>query len=165
MTLQLTGGDARQTLTVRYVPLLAWTFIGLLVYGISTIIAAINDGRQPINEGVVSAIMVLIGFAIFVAFTTGQVAITTFDRANDLVRVTQYGLRGRVLKERPLSEVVGVQVRVLRRAQHRLELLMRSGEQIPLSPYYVVTFSNQAMHKISALLDVEAQVVMQPRRY
>ncbi len=165
MTLQLTGGDARQTLTVRYFPLLAWAFVALASYGISTIFIAINAGRQPVTEGVIGAVALLVIFTMFVAATAGQFAITTFDRASDLVRIARYGVRGRVIIERPLSEVVGVQATVLRRAQHRLELQFRSGERVPLSPYYVVTFSNSAMNKISALIGVEPQIVQQPRRY
>lgn len=158
MTLQITGGDARQTLTVRYFPLLAWSFVALAGYGISTIFVAINDGRQPVTEGVIAAVALLVIFTMFVAATAGQFAMITFDRANDMVRIAQYGIRGRVIIERPLSEVVGVYATVLRRAQHRLELQLRSGERVPLTPYYVVTFSNRAMHKIGALIGVEPQI-------
>jgi hypothetical protein len=165
MTLQLTGGDARQTLTVQYFPLLAWSFVGLAGYGISTIFIAINAGRQPVNEGVIAAVALLVIFTMFVAATAGQFVITTFDRGRDLVRIARYSVRGRTIIERPLSEVVGVQVRVLRRAQHRLELQFRSGEKVPLSPYYVVTFSNSAMHKISKLIGVEPEIIHQPRRF
>lgn len=165
MTLQLTGGDARQTLTVRYFPLLAWSFVGVATYGITTIFIAINEGRQPVTEGVIAAVALLVIFTMFVAATAGQFIATTFDRAADKVRIARYSIRGRLIIERPLSEVVGFQVTVLRRAQHRLELQMRSGERLPLTPFYVVTFNNSAMHKISALLGVEPKIEYKQRRF
>jgi hypothetical protein len=165
MTLQVTGGDARQTLSIRYFPLLAWSFVALAAYGISTIFIAINDGRQPVNEGVIAAVALLVIFTMFVAATAGQFVTTTFDRSRDLVRIARYSIRGRLIIERPLSEVVGLQVTVLRRAQHRLELQFRSGERLPLTPFYVVTFSNSAMHKISALLGVEPKIEHKVRRF
>lgn len=158
----LSVGD--RGLTLRYYPALAWLFIGLVLYGVGTILVAVQAGIQPLTAGTIFAIAALLAMVLFVAATAGQYVVCSFERSSNLMRICHYGLLGRRTIERPLSEVTRLNVRILRRAQHRVELQMRSGEQIPLTPYYVVTFGTSVITRLGRLLGLEPNVIEAPRR-
>jgi hypothetical protein len=160
MTLNLVRGSADR-LTMRYIPLLAWLFIALTIYGLGTMIAAVANGSRVLDAGTAFALMILAALALIAAATAGQLVDCRFDRRADEVRISRYGLRGRIVQTRRLSEVVGLEVRVLRRAQHRVELRLRSGERLPLTPYYVVALSGGSIGRLGALIGVTPVVVQQ----
>ncbi len=155
----LRGGESR--LTLRYIPLLAWSFIGLTLYGAGAILAQVACGARALGGGTLGGLAMLVALALLAALSVGQLVVCRFDRAGDELRIARYGLRGRAVQTRPLSEVVGLDVRVLRRAQHRLELRLRSGERLPLTPYYVLAFGAGGIERLAALLGVEPAVVQQ----
>ncbi|NNJ09478.1 hypothetical protein EKD04_003955 [Chloroflexales bacterium ZM16-3] len=160
MTINLIqGGESR--LTLRYVPLLAWSFICLTLYGVGTLVAEVLAGARAMDNGTMIGLAALITLVLLAAVTAGQFVVCSFDRGGDEVRVASYGLHGRAVQTRPLSEVVGVDVRVLRRAQHRLELRLRSGERLPLTPYYVVAFGTSGIERIGTMIGVEPVTIMQ----
>ncbi len=148
-----------QQLTVRYLPVLSWAFVGLALFGCSDIVRRINDGRQELNAGTVLALAVLLGLALFVMATAGQLVVIRFNRRADQLRLRRYGLHGRATVERQISDLVGLDVRVLRRAQHRLELRFKSGERLPLTPYYVVSFNPNGMGRLSRMLGISPTVL------
>jgi hypothetical protein len=141
-------------LTVRYVPALAWAFGVLAAYGVGSVIAGMAGGRIPVQAGSLFALLGLIGFTAFVLVSGGQLVLARFDRAADMVQIRRYGLTGFVHEERRLSEIVGLELRLLRRAQHRIELRFRSGERLPLTSYYVISFNNRGLDRLSALLGI-----------
>lgn len=163
MTINLLRG-AGDRLTLRYIPLLSWIFVGLACYGIGTIVTDLLAGRQAPQGSILLGLSALVVMALFVAISGGQLVICRFDRRADRLQIMRYGLHGRATQTRPISEVVGLDVRVLRRAQHRIELRMRSGERLPLSPYYVVAFSTGNIDRLAALLGVEPVTVQQQAR-
>jgi hypothetical protein len=158
----VTGGE--RALTVRYVPLLVWGFLAMACCGVITLVAGMVAGRQPATLGAIGATALLLGFALFVGLVGGELVVATFDRAADLVRIRRYGLRGLSMSERRLSDLAGLEVRVLRRAQHRIELRFRSGERLPLTNYYVVSLNSQGLRRLSALLGVEPTVTAEPKQ-
>lgn len=155
---------AERSLTVRYVPVLAWSFIVFAVYGIGDILTRLLDGRTPADPGTALGLALLIGLAIFVLYSGGQFVVASFDGMTDTVRIVRYGLQGRTLIERRLSEVIGLDVRVLRRAQHRVELRLSSGERLPLTPYYVVSFTTSGLERLGAFLNMEPTLIRERRR-
>lgn len=159
----LTGGERR--LMVRYLPVLTWSFTALALFGIGDIVARMLDGRLPVAAGPITAIAILLAMIGFVLYTGGHLVVATFDREHDAVRIARYGLQGRKVDDRRLSDVVGLDVRLLRRAQHRLELRMRSGERVPLTPYYVVSFGMAGVPRLSGFLGFEPTLVQQGRRW
>ncbi|MBX0327004.1 hypothetical protein K2Z83_04820, partial [Oscillochloris sp. ZM17-4] len=160
MTINLMqGGESR--LTIRYLPLLAWLFIGVTLYGVGTLVAELAAGSRAMDGGTALGLAGLITLVLFVAVAAGQFVVCTFDRGGDQVRIARYGLHGRAVQTRPLSEVVGMDVRVLRRAQHRIELRLRSGERLSLTPYYVVAYGTGGIERIGALIGVEPVTIMQ----
>lgn len=159
MTIMSVGGG-EGAVTLRYIPVLVWGFAALAAFGVSQIVARIVAGQVPDGPGPLIALAALIGFTLFVLSSGGQLVVASFDRATDTVRVRRYGLTGRRAEERRLSEVVGLDVRILRRAQHRIELRLRSGERLPLTSYYVVTFSTRGLSRLSDLLGLAPTVVV-----
>lgn len=141
-------------LTVRYVPVLAWAFGALAAYGIASVIAGMAMGGVPVRPGSVLALLGLIGFTAFVLISSGQLVVARFDRAGDKVEIRRFGLAGMAREQRRLSEIVGLDLRLLRRAQHRIELRFRSGERLPLTNYYVISFNNRGLQRLSALLGI-----------
>lgn len=158
----VTGGE--RALTVRYLPVAVWAFAALAVAGVGALVAAMVAGRQPATAGALGATALLLAFTLFVAFVGGELVVATFDRAGDRVRIRRYGLRGASSTERRLSDLAGLEVRVLRRAQHRIELRFRSGERLPLTPYYVVSLNGRGLRRLSALLGMEPTLAEEPRR-
>lgn len=158
MTIQSIN-ESPDRLTLRYFPLVAWLFVAVSVYGLGTIAAAMLAGRQPADGGSFMAVALLGGFTLFVALMGGQVSTAHFDRRAGTVRLRSYGLVGRRAEERPLQEVVGLRVRVLRRSQHRIELQLRSGELLPLTAGYVVTFTSGGIGRLSAYLGLPPEFV------
>lgn len=156
-------GAGERAITVRYMPVFAWLFVLLAAYGISQIIARMTAGLTPVNGGSLMAVGLLLAMALFILYVGGQLVVVTFDRPADLVRMRRYGLTGRQVEERRLSDVVSLDVRILRRAQHRIELRLSSGERLPLTPYYVVTFNNGGVMRLSERLGLPATVI-QPER-
>lgn len=154
MTIFSVAGGER-AMTVRYIPVVVWGFGALAAYGVGDIVARMVDGRLPVSAGTLGALLLLIAFAGFVLYTGGQVVFAEFDRAADRVRVRRYGLSGRSVDERRLSELAGLEVRVLRRAQHRVELRFKSGERLPLTSYYVVTLNTRGLRRLSQMLGME----------
>ena len=155
-----TGNE--KVFTVRYVPVVAWAFMALTAYGVSQIIGRMLSGLTPVGPGSLIALAALVGMALFVFATGGQLVVASFDRAADQVLVRRYGLRGRAVDDRRLSELVGLDVRILRRAQHRLELRFSSGERLPLTPYYVVSLNNRGLLRLGEALGLQPTIV-QPR--
>lgn len=149
--------------TVRYMPVIAWLFAVLATYGVSQIAGRMAAGLTPLGFGPIMSMGLLLAMALYILYFGGQLVVVSFDRPADLVRVRRYGLTGRQVVERRLSEVVGLEVRILRRAQHRVELRLRSGERLPLTPYYVVTFNSGGVTRLSERLGLPATVV-QPER-
>jgi len=158
----VTGGE--RALTVRYLPLAVWAFLALAAYVIGALVVGMLTGSRPATAGALGATALLLGFTLFIALVGGELVIATFDRAADRVLIRRYGLRGFRRIERQLSELVGLEVRVLRRAQHRIELRFRSGERLPLTSYYVVSFNNRGLSRLSALLGLEPTLAPEPRR-
>lgn len=158
MTIQSIS-QSSDSFTVRHFPLLVWLFIGVTCYGIASIVAAMLAGRQPSDAGTFLALAMLGGFTLFVAVTGAQVTTAHFDRRAGTVRIRRYGLLGRAGEERPLADVVGLNVRVLRRSQHRLELRMKSGELLPLTPHYIVTFGSGGIFRLAAFLGVDPEII------
>lgn len=162
MTIFSVAGGER-AVTVRYLPVAAWAFVALAAYVAAQIVAAMAAGQTPVDAGSLVALAALVAFTLFIVYAGGQLVVASFDRAADLVRVRRYGLTGRQVEERRLGDVVGLEVRVLRRAQHRIELRLSSGERLPLTSYYVVTFNNRGLDRLSGVLGVQPTVI-EPRR-
>jgi hypothetical protein len=158
----VTGGE--RALTVRYVPVVVWAFVGLAAYGVGLLVVGMLAGRQPATPGALGATALLLAFTLFVAFAGGELVVASFDRPADRLRIRRYGLRGLTRTERRLSDLAGLEVRVLRRAQHRVELRFRSGERLPLTPYYVVSLNGRGLRRLSALLGMEPTLAVEPRQ-
>jgi len=158
VTIQTTV-EAADALTLRYYPILSWSFIAVALYGLTSIVRALADGRQPATGGTYVAMALLAGFTLFVAVAGGAVATARFDRRSDSVRLRRYGLLGVRSEERRLSEVVRLRVQVLRRSQHRVELQLQSGERLPLTTHYVVTFGGGGVGRLAAYLGMEPEIV------
>ena len=149
-------------LVVRYLPLLAWLFLLLTGYGVGTILAAVIAGRRAVDGGLLMSLVLLGGLMLFVLINGGDVVSATFDRSADRLRISRFGLRGLRVIERPLHEVVGLHVEVLRRSQHRVVLQLRSGERLPLTHAFVVTFSASGFAKIADFLGIEPALSTAP---
>ena len=160
MTFQLTQSNPDR-LTVHFIPWLTWSFVGLVVYGVSTIVQPIIAGSQPLTGGVALAVTLLVGMMLFTLITGGQLGICQIDHRRNMITVTSYGLLGRKRQERKLSDVKGLEVRILRRSQYRLLLALRSGERLPLAPFYLVSFSDRGIRRIAAALHVEPQMIQE----
>ncbi|PDV97566.1 hypothetical protein [Candidatus Chloroploca asiatica] len=163
MTLFLLSGD-RYNLNLRYLPLMVWLFVGLVIYGVVDIVTRMVDGRAPADIGGLTALALLISLGLFALHKGGEMVLASFDRGGDLIRIQRYGMTGRVVLERPFSELVAMDVRVLRRSQHRVELRFRSGERLPLTPYYVVTFNSGGLNRLASLLEVEPTLIAPVKR-
>jgi hypothetical protein len=158
----VTGGE--RALTVRYLPVAVWAFAAVALYGLGILVTGLLAGRQPATAGALGATALLLAFTLFVALVGGEAVVATFDRAADRVRIRRYGLRGFGSTERRLSDLAGLEVRVLRRAQHRIELRFHSGERLPLTSYYVVSFNSRGLRRLSALLGMEPTMAAEPKR-
>lgn len=158
MTIFSVAGHER-AVTVRYVPILAWGFSALAAYGVADVVGRMLDGRIAVTLASVGALGLLLAFTLFILYTGGQIVFASFDRAADAVRVRRYGLSGFSTTERRLSELAAVEVRVLRRAQHRVELKFASGERLPLTTYYVVSFNTRGLRRLGELLGIEPTLV------
>ena len=156
------GGE--RALTVRYLPVAVWAFAALAAYGVGLLVVGMVAGRVPATAGALGATALLLAFTLFVALVGGELVVASFDQAADMVRISRYGLRGASRTERRLSDLAGLEVRVLRRAQHRIELRFRSGERLPLTPYYVVSFNGRGLRRLSALLGMEPTLAEGPGR-
>jgi hypothetical protein len=153
----------KSAVTVRYIPVVTWAFAAVAAYGVADIVARMADGRIPISPATLGSLLLLVAFAGYVCFIGGQVVFATFDRAADLVLVRRYGINGFSRTERRLSEITGLEVRVLRKAQHRVELRFASGERMPLTSYYVVTFNTRGIRRLSEMLGVEPSLAEEAR--
>jgi hypothetical protein len=158
----VTGGE--RALTVRYLPVAVWLFVAAAIYGLGILVTGMLAGRQPATAGALGATALLLAFTLFVALVGGETVVASFDRAADRVRIRRYGLKGLSSTERRLSDLAGLEVRVLRRAQHRIELRFRSGERLPLTSYYVVSFNGRGLRRLSALLAMEPTLAPEPKR-
>lgn len=137
----------------------------MVLVGIGDIIARLLDGRLAWGSGSLVAIVALAGFALFTLFTGGQFVRIVFDRDADRIDLHQYGLRGIQITRRRISDLSGLDVRILRRAQHRIELRFRSGERLPITPYYIVSLRHQGLKRISALLGMQPTIIQAPARW
>ncbi|MCS6889427.1 MAG: hypothetical protein NZQ09_14565 [Chloroflexus sp.] len=164
MTWQLAHSGPDQ-LTVRFIPWLTWSFAALVIYGIGTITLPAFTGTQSLTTGEVVTIALLMGMMLFTLVTGGQLGICRIDRRNGKITVTSYGLLGRARQERSLADVKGLEVRVLRRAQYRLLLALRSGERLPLAPFYLVSFNDRGIRRIAAALGVEPEMIQEQRSF
>jgi hypothetical protein len=162
MTIVAVTGDA-QALTLRYVPVLAWAFGALAAYGVASVLAQMRAGVLAVGLGSLFALVLLIGFTLFVLATSGQFVVARFDRPADTVRLRRYGVVGVFRAERRLSDLVGLDLRRLRRAHHRIELRFRSGERLPLTQHYVISFNHRSLRRLSALLRIEPTLA-EPQR-
>ncbi|NTV63452.1 MAG: hypothetical protein HGA65_07935 [Oscillochloris sp.] len=160
MTINLVQGDTER-LTLRYIPLLAWAFIGLILYGIGQVVLGHVGGLAGLGSSKLFGLAALLAIAIATMLAAGQLVVCHFDWGDDEVRIVRYGLHGRAAHSRRLSEVVGIDIRVLRRTQHRVELRLRSGERLPLTPYYVLALSTGGVARLGARLGVELTTVQQ----
>lgn len=156
------AGDDR-LLRVRYMPVAAWGFVLLTALGIGDIVSRLLDGRATAVNGSIAAIAALAALALFVLYSGGQLVSISFDRVADRMQLRHYGLRG-LNVERRMSDLTGIEVRVLRRAQHRIELRFSSGERLPITPYYIISISNRGLKRISALLDMQPTIITPPSR-
>jgi hypothetical protein len=146
---------AEPVTTVRYVPAVAWIFAALSAYGVGDIVARMLDGRLSVTAGTLGALALLVGFALFALYTGGEIVAASFDRRADRILVRRYGITGATSTERRLSDLAGLEIRVLRRSQHRVELRFASGERLPLTSYYVVTFNTRALRRLGERLGIE----------
>lgn len=158
MTIFSVIGDHR-LLIARYLPIMTWFFAALTAYGVADVLTRLNDGRLAAGFGPLLGLATLIALALYALAAGGQFVVASFDRAADRVRVRRYGIDGFSTIDRPLSDVASLEVRVLRRAQHRIELRFRSGERLPLTRYYVVTINRHGLEQISAMLRLEPQIL------
>jgi hypothetical protein len=163
MAFQSTHRSA-QALQMRFMPLLAWAFLGFASYGIGTIIYDVATGRTVLDNGIVFALLALGTMVVFIAWSGSQFVIANFDAQHDRFRITRYDLRGRSIREHPLSEIVGIEIRFLRRALHRIEIQLRSGERVALTEYYVVGLSDKGVKRLSLLLGLEPKYISPPAR-
>lgn len=164
MTIQ-TVHQASERLTIRYFPALVWIFVLLIVYGVGAIIGEIVGGVRQATPGPLLSIALLAILAAVAAFSSGALVICTFDRGRDMAQIRRFGLRGAERIDRKLSEVTAVEVEVLRRSQHRIILRLRSGERLPLTPYYLVSpFGARAINRLSVLLGLEPKIVQEKPR-
>lgn len=161
MTIQ-TVHQASERLTIRYFPALVWVFVLLIVYGVVTIIGEILGGARQATLGPLLSIAMLATLAAIAAFSGGAFVACTFDRDRDLAQIRRFGLRGAERIERKLSEVTAIEVEVLRRSQHRIILQLRSGERLPLTPYYLVSpFGAHGIDRLSRLLNMEPKMIQE----
>ena len=137
----------------------------MVLVGIGDIVTRLLDGRLTWGIGTLVAIVALAGFALFTLFTGGQFVRVVFDRDADRIDLYQYGLRGVRVARRRISDLSGLDVRILRRAQHRIELRFRSGEQLPITPYYIVSVRHQGLKRISTLLGMKPTIIQAPARW
>lgn len=151
------GGE--RAVTVRYIPIIAWLYAVLAAYGVVDVLGRMNNGRIAVNGGSIVALFLLIVFTGFVLAIGGQLVLASFDRANNRIEVRRYGLNGISRVERPFSELVGLDIRMLRRSQHRIELRFRSGERLPLTSYYVVSFNNSGLRRLSDVAGIEPTMI------
>ncbi|MFV9503813.1 MAG: hypothetical protein AB4911_04525 [Oscillochloridaceae bacterium umkhey_bin13] len=158
MTIFSVIGDQR-FLTVRYLPVMTWLFVAIAAYGIADVVNRMLDGRLVAGTGPFLGLAGLAAMALYALAAGGQFVVASFDRGSDLVRVQRYGLDGISTTDRPLSDLSSLDVRVLRRAQHRIELRFRSGERLPLTRYYVVTFNRRGLGQLSEMLRLEPQIL------
>ncbi len=158
MTLQLAQGGPDR-LTVRFIPWLNWSFALLVLYGISTVALAVFNGTQSFSSGEAIGLVMLFGLVIFTLITGGRLGICRIDRRRGLISITSYGLLGRAHQERRLDDVKGLEVRILRRAQYRLLLALRSGEKLPLAPFYLISVNDRGIRRIASALNVEPEFV------
>lgn len=152
-------------LTVRFIPWLTWSFAIIVMYGIATIAQPFITGAQSITTGEAVSIALLAGLMLFTLITGGQLGICRIDHRNGTITVTSYGLLGRARQERPLADVKGLEVRVLRRAQYRLLLALRSGERLPLAPFYLVSFNDRGIRRIAEALGIEPEMIQEQRTF
>jgi hypothetical protein len=147
--------------TVHFIPWLTWSFAGLVGYGLFTILQPIIAGTQSLTGGIALSVALLVGMVLFTLITGGQLGICQIDHRRNMITVTSYGLLGRKRQERKLSDVKGLEVRILRRAQYRLLLALRSGERLPLAPFYLISFNDHGIRRIAAALNVEPQLIQE----
>jgi hypothetical protein len=152
-------------LHIHYAPVLVWSFALMVLVGIGDIVSRLLDGRLTWGIGTLGAIVALVGFALFTLLTGGQFVRVVFDRDADTIRLYQYGVRGLQTTRRRISDLSGLDVRILRRAQHRIELRFRSGERLPITPYYIVSLRHQGLKRISALLRMEPTLIQAPAKW
>lgn len=152
-------------LTVRFIPWLTWSFAIIVMYGIATIAQPFITGAQSITTGEAVSIALLAGLMLFTLITGGQLGICRIDYRSGKITVTSYGLLGRTRQERPLADVKGLEVRVLRRAQYRLLVALRSGERLPLAPFYLVSFNDRGIRRIAEALGVEPEMTQEQRTF
>ncbi|MFN3372292.1 MAG: hypothetical protein ACK44M_01850 [Chloroflexus sp.] len=164
MTWQLAHRSPDQ-LTVRFIPWLTWSFAAVVMYGVGTIAQPFLTGVQSMTTGEVVAIALLAGLMLFTLITGGQLGICRIDYRSGKITVTSYGLLGRAHQERPLADVKGLEVRVLRRAQYRLLVALRSGERLPLAPFYLVSFNDRGIRRIAEALGVEPEMIQEQRTF
>ncbi|RRR68084.1 MAG: hypothetical protein EI684_18005 [Candidatus Viridilinea halotolerans] len=155
-------GDT-QHLRVRYVPVAAWGFTLLVAFGIADIVGRVFDGRIVDLDGPLAAVAGLAGFAFFILYNGGQFVSIGFDRANDTLDLHHYGLKS-LHTQRRISEVTALEVHILRRAQHRIELRLRSGERLPVTPYHIISITNRGLKSMSSLLGMEPTMIAPSRR-
>lgn len=164
MTWQLAHRSPDQ-LTVRFIPWLTWSFAAVVIYGVGTIAQPFLTGAQTMTTGEAVSIALLAGLMLFTLITGGQLGICRIDHRNGKLTVTSYGLLGRARQERPLADVKGLEVRVLRRAQYRLLVALRSGERLPLAPFYLVSFNDRGIRRIAEALGVEPEMTQEQRTF
>ncbi|WP_298405923.1 hypothetical protein [uncultured Chloroflexus sp.] len=164
MTWQLAHRSPDQ-LTVRFIPWLTWSFAAVVMYGVGTIAQPFLTGVQSMTTGEVVAIALLAGLMLFTLITGGQLGVCRIDHRSGKITVTSYGLLGRARQERPLADVKGLEVRVLRRAQYRLLVALRSGERLPLAPFYLVSFNDRGIRRIAEALGVEPEMIQEQRTF
>jgi hypothetical protein len=156
------AGDERN-LRVRYLPVAAWGFALLTALAVADIARRIFNGRIVDLDGPLLAMAALSAFALFVLYSGGQLVSIAFDRAADRVQLNHYGLRS-FAAERRLSDITSIEVRLLRRAQHRIELRFSSGERLPITPYYIISITNRGLKRMSASLNMEPKIITPPSR-
>jgi|YNPMSStandDraft_2_1061718.scaffolds.fasta_scaffold06553_2 hypothetical protein len=147
--------------TIHFIPWLTWSFAGLVGYGLFTILQPVIAGTQSLTGGIALSVALLVGMVLFTLIIGGQLGICQIDHQRNVITVTAYGLQGRTRHERSLSDVKGLEVRILRRSQYRLLLALRSGERLPLAPFYLVSFSDRGIRRIAAALHVEPQMIQE----
>ncbi|NJM06948.1 hypothetical protein HC891_13395 [Candidatus Gracilibacteria bacterium] len=150
-------------LQINFWPVFAWLFIALALYGIATIVAAVASGARPFSVGIAIGSSTLVAFTLFVFHSVGQPVFCRFDTERNLLLIWRLSLRGPVSIERPLSDVVGVTARVIRRAYCQIELQMASGEKLRLTPYFYTALSTYAVDQLGLFLKQEPQLTLVTR--
>jgi hypothetical protein len=150
-------------LQLNFWPVLSWIVIALTLSGVAAIVVEVASGGRPFSVGIAIGTGTLLAFALFIFQVVGQPVFCRFDAERNQLSIWRLSLRGPSRLERPLSEVVGISARVLRRAYCQIELQLASGERLRLTPYFYTAFSTYAVDQLGLFLQREPEVQLLTR--